>query len=186
MVATESDVAEGRTLLRLLEHGSGPTMELAWPDAVMHREALFALLSRCFGMQVALMDSRGRLYAAHGQPSSSWNLNLDRFSGFIREPSGALTGAERQAVERIRAYHGGLSFASPVRVFLRTVDAHLLGGLRRLVGDSYSMTKTIRARYRIIGRRLVVERVVADGRLVTGRLEIPPIARGDCRPLAQT
>ncbi len=186
IVASRSDVAEGRTLLRLLEHGSGPIIELAWPDAARHRKTLFDLLGRCFGMQVALIDARGRLYVAKGQPNAPWNLNLDRFSGFIREPSGDLSAGERLAAERIRAHHRGLNSASLVRVFPRTVDAHLLGGLRRLLGESYATAKAIRARYRLSGQRLVVEQITADGRMIEGRLELPPIARGTCRRSAET
>lgn len=181
IVASQNDVAEGRTLLRLLEYGSGPAIELAWPEAAGHRESLFALLAQCFGMQVALIDAAGHLYVAKGQPNTRWNLNLDRFSSFIREPAGELSGQERQAADRIRAHHSGLNSVSTVRVFPRTVDARLLGGLRRLVGESYAKTQAIRARYRLSGRRLVVEKIVADGRMIQGRLELRPVARGACR-----
>jgi hypothetical protein len=181
VVASRSDAADGRTLLRLLEHGSGPTIEFAWPDAAGQREKLFALLGRCFGMRVALVDAKGRLFIASGRANTPWNLNLDRFSGFIREPAGALSRQERRAVERILAHHGGLVDASPVRVLPRQVDARLLGGLRRLIGESYATVQTVRARYRTRGRHLVVERIVADGRVVPGRLELPPVTRGACR-----
>lgn len=181
MRATQEDVAEGRTLLRLLEFGSGPTIELAWPDTAAQRETLFATLGQCFGMQVALMDASGRLFVAAGTPNAPWNLNLDRFSGFIREPAGQLSRQERRALERIRIHHHGLYSESPVRVFPRTVDAGLLGGLRRLLGARYATARAIRARYRIDGRRLLVEQVVADGRKIEGRLEIPPIERSTCR-----
>ena len=137
-------------------------------------------------MQVALMGADGHLYVAKGQPNTPWNPNLDRFSGFMREPAGELSRQELQAAERIRAHHGGLVSASPVRVFPRTVDARLLGGLRRLVGESYATAQAIRARYRIIGRRLVLEQIVADGRMIQGRLEVPPVARGACRRLVDT
>ena len=132
-------------------------------------------------MQVALIDAKGRLYIASGRPRAPWELNLDQFSGFVREPDGALSKQERRAAERIIAHHDGLTDASPVRVFPRKVDARLLGGLRRLIGESYATVQAIRARYRASGRRLVVEQIVADGRAVPGRLELPPVVRGACR-----
>ncbi len=178
---SQEHAAEGRTLLRLLEHGSGPTIELAWPATARQREKLFALLEGCYGMQVALMDGTDRLFIAHGRRTVPWALNLDRFSGFIREPAGAIGRQERRAAEQIRAHHGGLRNAVPVRVFRRDVDARLLGGLRRLVGGSYPRVQVIRARYRTGGRQLVVENIVADGRAIPGRLELPPVAPGACR-----
>ncbi len=179
-VASVEEIAQGRTLLRFLEHGSGPSIELAWPDAARQREKLFTLLGRCFGMQVALIDEQGLLYTAAGRPNAPWTLNLDRFSGFVRRPDGALSRQEQRAAARISAHHDGLRDASPVRVFPRNVDARLLGGLRRLIGESYGRARSIRARYRVSGRHLVVEQIVADGRVVPGRLELPPVAQGAC------
>ncbi|MDJ0607754.1 MAG: hypothetical protein QNJ67_02165 [Kiloniellales bacterium] len=184
ITASREDVAEGRTLLRLLEYGSGPSIELAWPDRANQRETLYSTLDRCFGMQVALMDGQGRLFISEGRPNTPWALNLDRFSGFIREPAGRVSGQERRAIDRIRAHHRGVAVAQPVRIFPRSVDARLLGGLQRLLGDRYGKARTIRARYRMDGRRLIVDRVVADGRNVPGRLELPPL--GGCRSLAKT
>jgi hypothetical protein len=186
IVASQSNDAEGRTLLRLLEHGSGPIVELAWPDGARHRERLYARLVQCFGMQVALMGADDRLYVADGRPNTPWNLNLDRFSGFIREPAGTLSREERQAADRIRAQHNALVSASLVRVFPRTVDARLLGGLRQLLGEHYASVQSIRARYKLSGSRLVVEQIVADGRRIQGTLELPPVASGVCRRQAET
>jgi len=181
IAASRKHAAEGRTLLRLLEHGSGPTIELAWPGTARQRENLFDLLGGCYGMQVALMDRKDRLFIASGRRTVPWALNLDRFSGFLREPAGVISRQERRAAEQIRAHHGGLRNAVPVRIFRRDVDARLLGGLRRLIGGSYPRVQAIRARYRARGRQLVVEDIVADGRAIPGRLELPPVARGACR-----
>ncbi len=184
ITASREDVAEGRTLLRLLEYGSGPSIELAWPDRANQRETLYSTLDRCFGMRVALLDGQGRLFIPEGRPNTPWALNLDRFSGFIREPAGRLSGQERRAIERIRAHHRGVTSAQPVRIFPRSVDARLLGGLQRLLGARYAKAQTIRARYRMDGRRLVVDQVVADGRKVPGQLELPPL--GGCRRMVKT
>jgi len=73
-----------------------------------------------------------------------------------------------------------------VRVFPRTVDARLLGGLRLLVGESYGTTKAIRARYRMSGRRLFVQEILADGRMIRGRLELLPVMPDPCDPRLET
>jgi hypothetical protein len=181
IIIGQGDVADGRALLRLLEHGSGPAIELAWPDSAKHRERMFTLLRDCFGMQVALMDAENRLYLAKGQPRQAWTPNLDRYSGFIREPAGALSRHERQAAERIRAFHGGLASSHLVRIFPRAIDARLLGGLRRLIGAPYTKLYGIHARYRLNGGRLLVEQIAADGRRIPGRLQLSSDARGACR-----
>ncbi len=51
----------GRALLRLLEHGKGPSVEIAWPDDARDRTRLHRLLGRCYGMRLAVMDGADRL-----------------------------------------------------------------------------------------------------------------------------
>ena len=184
VTASVEVVREGRTLLRLLEHGSGPEIELAWPDSAARRARLYRRLRDCYGVRVALMDGRDRLFAARGTPGAAWDLNLDRYSGFIRRPAGRPAQGEAEAAARIRAYHGGLAGARPVRVFPRRVDALLLGGLNRIVGPGYADRRTIRAHYRLDGARLLVERVEADGHALPGRIDLSAAARRACRRAA--
>lgn len=184
VTASVEVVREGRTLLRLLEHGSGPAIELAWPDSAARRARLYRRLRDCYGVRVALMDGRDRLFAARGTVGAAWDLNLDRYSGFIRRPAGRPAQGEAEAAARIRAYHGGLPGARPVRVFPRRVDALLLGGLNRIVGPGYAERRTIRARYRLDGARLLVERVEADGHALPGRIDLSAAARRACRRAA--
>ena len=174
-------LAEGRRLLRLLEHGSGPTVELAWPARESDRIHLYQRLRACYGMQVALLDRDDQIFVAEGAPGSAWKINRDRYSGFIRRPSGSLSDEERDAAKRIRDHHHGLSRARPIRVFPRRVDAYLLGGLRQLVGEDYDKVRTIRARYRLVGERLLLEEVTADGGRVAGRVNLSKGSDRACR-----
>ncbi len=174
-------LAEGRRLLRLLEHGSGPMVELAWPARKSDRIHLYQRLRTCYGMQVALLDRDDRIFIAEGAPGSAWEINRDRYSGFIRRPSGSLSDEERDAAKRIRDHHHGLSRARPIRVFPRRVDAYLLGGLRQLVGEDYDKVRTIRARYRLVGERLFLEEVTADGGRVAGQVNLSKGSDRACR-----
>ena len=172
--------AEGRALLRLLEHGAGPAIELAWPKGNAGRQALFARLRGCHGMQVALMDDQGRLFIGDGKPGTAWALNLDRYSGFVRRPSGRQAEAEAREMARLRRHHRGISTSQAVRVFPRHFDAALLGGLRAVLGGKWTDYGSIRARYRLDGRRLVVEGIEADGRRVPGRVDLSFATVGTC------
>lgn len=172
---------EGRTVLRLLEHGSGPDVELAWPRQSSDRDRLYARLRACFGMQVALLDRQERMFIAKGDPGSPWDINTDRYSGFIRRPSGSLSREERLEATRIRNHHGELHQAHLVRVFPREVDALLLGGLRQLVGDDYADISSIRARYKLAGQGLFLEEIVADSRRFPGRINLSNAASKSCR-----
>lgn len=176
----ELAAGEGRALLRILEHGSGPTIDIAWPASAGERERLYQQLKRCFGMRPALMDGGGRLYAADGRPGEPWAINLDRHSGFVRQARGQVTADERQDMRAIVAHHSGLADAAPVRVFPRAVDALLLGHLRQAVGDGYAQARVIRAAYRLGDSGVAVEGIEVDGRRVEGRIDMAAAARG-CR-----
>jgi hypothetical protein len=159
-------------LLRILEHGSGPEIEIAWPVSAIQRRALYRLFEACYGMEVALIDSGGRLFGHAGQSGQPWQPNLDRFSGFVRQPAGRLTPDEKDSVARIRAFHGGLRAANNVRLFPRRLDALLLGGLKALAGERYAGASAIRAHYRRDGNTVLVEGIRLDGRPILGRIDL--------------
>lgn len=178
---TEAVVVEGRALLRVLEHGSGPTIDIAWPVSASERERLYHHFKACFGMRSALIDQNGRLYTSDSRPGEPWVINLDRFSGFVRQTRGQVTEDENREVSIISARHRTLAGASPVRVFPRSVDALLLGHLRHAVGEGYATSRTIRAEYTLRGSDVVIEHIEVDGRRLDGRIDLPPVAGLGCR-----
>lgn len=171
---------EGRALLRLLEHGSGPTIEIAWPSGAGQQTRLYQALARCYGMRSIVMDGQGNLYLAEGARGHKWDLNLDRFSGFVRQPNGFVAPEERGAASAIRRYHALNGSAGVVRIFPRGVDAVLLGGLQKILGDAYRGARTIHALYRLEGNRLFVENIERDGVTVDGRIAFASLSRGSC------
>ena len=179
--SSSAQATEGRTLLRLLEHGSGPDIEIAWPRSPRERYRLQQQLSSCFGMRTALMNARGDLFVAEGARGQKWNPNLDRFSGFVRSPNGYLSPRERDEAERIRQYHRLGRAERVIRLFPRHVDSVLLGGLRQVLGDSYDQARTIRAAYRLDGTTLTIEDIRADGVVLSGRIAFGDGLRGGCR-----
>lgn len=157
--ATESD---DRTLLRLLEFGKGPSITIAWPAGGNARTRLYQIFTRCLGMRTALLDARGRLYTSDQAPGRNWRPNLDRFSSFMRRPSGVLSDAENREIMAIQKHHS-LTEGTPVRLFPRRVDAVLLGGLKRIVGDRYETDANITAAYRLNGSDVMVDNVRVNG-----------------------
>jgi len=184
--------ADGRVLLRILEHGAGPEIEIAWPVSDLQRRALYRLFEACYGMEIALIDAGGRLFSRAGESGQPWQPNMDRYSGFVRQPAGRLTREEQDSIAGIRAFHGGLRglrglrgpsglrAAANVRLFPRRLDALLLGGLKALIGDGYASASAIRAHYRRDGDSVLVEAIRLDGRPILGRIDLSPAAR-HCR-----
>ncbi len=175
--AGKKGLQEGRALLRILEHGAGPLIEIAWPTSSAQRDVLYKRFSQCFGMRIALVNPQIGLYVDEGPRGQKWDINLDRFSGFLRQPSGGLARQERSKVQLIRGYHGGLLQASPVRLFPRNVDALLLSGLGRIIGTAYQQAKQIRATYRLSGQRTFVDHIRVDGHSFPGTIDLSGAGR---------
>ena len=175
-IVSRETMTEGRALLKMLETGKGPVIEIAWPASAADRARLYQLLSACHGMQTALLADKSALFLSTGTPGAAWQINRDAVSGFIRRPAGVLTDAEQSAIRRIKLHHG-MHFGEPVRLFPRTVDATMLGGLGEIVGAGYLRHRTIRARYRLSGDRISVVDVRADGEKRPGGIVLPRTRR---------
>ena len=170
--AGSQNAEAGGALLRLLEHGSGPDIAVAWPDDTGTRQGLHARMRRCFGLRTALMDARGKLWTVETPPGQSWRPDPRRYSGFVRRPEGYLARVERTTAQRIRAHHDLGRDARVVRLVPRHVDAALLAGLQRILGTGYKAVDRIRGRYALNGNRIAVADIRVDGRSVAGRLRL--------------
>lgn len=180
VVATVQHKQTGRVLLRMLEHGKGPAIEIAWPQSAPQRRKLYLALTQCYGMQAAVLHHSKALFSASDPPGVSWKLNIDRFSGFLRSPQGADIAPESSKFQQIARRHNLTSW-TPVRVFPRTVDAVLLGGLEQLVGRNYGTAKRIQARYRLSSAGLKLLDVHVDGKSISGSVALPFSTRRSCR-----
>jgi len=164
--------------LRLLEYGKGPAIEIAWPEAAGARDRLYRQFRACFGMRNAVMSAGGKLFGESGPSGAPWDLNLDRYSGFVRYPAGREIAAEQDQASSISARHG--VEGRLVRVFPRNVDAALLGGLNQVVGGAYNEARSITARYRRRQGRLVLEAIRVNGRALAGAVDVGAAARRGC------
>jgi len=170
---------KGRVLLRLMEHGSGPGVEISWPKAAAGRDTLYNILKECFGMRTILLAPDGRLYASEGLAGRPWTPDTDQFSGFIRQLSGTLPNIERRVVSNLRRRHG--ITGSVVRVFPRQVDAALLGGFNALLGGNYHSYQKIHGSYVINNDGVSIHKITADGDAVPGLISLSPVNGRLCR-----
>ena len=87
-------LAQGRALLRILEHGSGPNIDIAWPDGARARNKLFSAMLNCYGLKVLLADNQNRLYGPEGSPERPTVPDLDKTSGLARQVDGVISKKE--------------------------------------------------------------------------------------------
>ncbi len=123
-------------------------------------------------MQVAVLDTEGRLWREADPAGQHWQVNRDRFSGFLRVGAG-----DRAQAARIRRQHR--IAGEPARLFPRSVDAGLLASLGRLVGPRYAKAEDIRLRYRLRAGAVMLDTIRVDGVPVGGEIALP--RDGYCR-----
>jgi hypothetical protein len=173
------NVKEGRAMLRILEHGVGPVIDIAWPKISRKRAELYSYFVKCLGMTTALMNGQGNLYRNADLRNHRWELNLDWYSGFLRQPSGEFSSAEANILEKIRNRHSKQRDADPVRIFPRKVDAYLLGGLQTIIGPDYKNSKSIRATYQLQKNRLMLINIQAGNERKSGSVNLSAVSK--CR-----
>ncbi len=143
------DFSKGRVLLKKLEHGKGPQIEVSWPSKVSQKQKLYSVFTKCFGMKTAGLNSSNQLFQKNDTPNKPLKLNVDTSSGFIREVNGRISSAETDETILIKQKHSNQIFKSFVRIFPRQVDASLLQGLHSVLGNDFSKAKQIKASYRL-------------------------------------
>ena len=160
-------VANGRVLLRQLENGKGPEIQIAWPNQKRLKEKIYDILNKCYGMQTARMNSKDELFHSAGP------------SGFIREVSGLIPQAEQLHVRQINRKHPNEDFKSTIRIFPRIVDAHLLKNLKSLAGEKYSSSKNISAAYGLRNNSILIKDIRLDDKEL-GRAFMLPSVKNQC------
>ena len=163
----------GRILLRMLEHGKGPIIDIAWPENNHERRRLFVSLRNCYGMKIAAMTNDNRLFSGDTSAGIPWRPNSDAYSGFLRSPIGRQTNDEIRIHGEINR-RNGLKSSKPVRLFPRNVDAAILAGFERLVGKGYHQSSRIQAHYRLKTKNSVyLEKIKIDKRPISGSIKLP-------------
>jgi len=173
----KSDIQKGRALLKILEHGKGPGIEIAWPNNARQRTRLFETLSACYGMKMALFDNNN-IYMSQGGSGRATTLNLDKYSGYIRQIEGSLTPPERRYVRKLRQYHGNRIGGEVIRIFPRNVDAQILGGIKHFIGDNYMSSRVVSSKYTLKNGTVFLEGITVDGRFQP--ITIPLTGRSSC------
>ncbi|MFK7867529.1 MAG: hypothetical protein AB8B77_08835, partial [Alphaproteobacteria bacterium] len=145
-VKPETLLEQGRPLLRQLEFGDGPAIHIGWPESRHEMQALYRSLTRCYGMKSVILTQDGNYYDAH----TEFMPNRDYYSHFMRRPQGNLPDEELRLKAKAITLNGSL-----VRLFPRSLDAMLLGGLSNHLGADF-IKKSITASYHLAAHERVL------------------------------
>ncbi len=168
---------KGRVLLKKLEYGKGPQIEVGWPKELAQKQELYSVFTKCFGLKTAGLNSSKQLFVNSSGGNRALTLNMDTTSGFIREIHGDISRSEHGEIIQIEQKHPYQTFESFVRIFPRHVDASLLQGLHLVLGDVFPKAKQIKASYRLTGYDVEVFEISADTQMFPGSFHLRRNAR---------
>ena len=163
---------KGRALLRILEHGSGPEINFAWPENHSARNNLFDIFRRCYGMHVALLSNNNLLYRLTDPAGKPWKPNMDKISGFSRIVGGKIAESEENLIYRLTKRHSSIRGGTPVRLFPRKFDGAVLGGLSNFIGMVDAPLRSISARYKMNGSRVLMTDIRINRSPVSGVIDL--------------
>ena len=169
------EISKARAWLKIIEEGEGPNIEISWPDKIQS-EHLYDIFTRCYGLIVAVVNQNGGLFINEGQSGLAWNINLDRYSAFMREIGTSMTEKENVTIQNIYSLHNMISQNIPVRIFPRSLDAQLLRGFSRIIGANYYKARSIRAHYHITDKNVIVSGIEVDGHPKPGVINFEPVS----------
>ena len=169
---SSQSLRKGRALLRILEHGSGPEINFAWPENHAARNNLFDIFRRCYGMHVALLGSNNLLYRLTDPAGKPWKPNMDKISGFSRIVGGKIAESEEKLIYRLKRRHSSIRGGTPVRLFPRKFDGAVLGGLSKFIGMVDAPLRSISARYKMNGSRVLMTDIRINRSPVSGVIDL--------------
>jgi len=169
---SSQSLRKGRALLRILEHGSGPEINFAWPENHAARNNLFDIFRRCYGMHVALLGSNNFLYRLTDPAGKPWKPNMDKISGFSRIVGGKIAESEEKLIYRLKRRHSSIRGGTPVRLFPRNFDGAVLGGLSKFIGMVDAPLRSISARYKMNGSRVLMTDIRINRSPVSGVIDL--------------
>ena len=172
----------GRVLLRFQEHGKGPTIDIAWPATSAERDKVYTSLRDCHSMVSLVMTEARSFFREQDQTGTPWRFDQDKYSLFLRQPTGAIPIDEQRRIDQIRRHHKIFS-GDMVRAFPRTVDAFLLGQLAQMIGPNFAQVRQIQGRYKQIGPTVFLDNIVVDGNSQNWTVRLP-IHGSNCQSLS--
>ena len=162
----QASLLHGENTLHKVASKGGLDMEIFWPPMPQHSTYLYRVMTQCFGMQSAVINSNGDLFLASGQMSAN-NTSLSPLLRQLKQPANT---AEHRVIQQIVAQNDLAAGYQPVRVFARSVDARLVDGIAQLTGKQIRPQSVVRADYIIDQGRVYIANITHNGVTSNGRV----------------
>ena len=135
-------------------------IEFLWPKNVSVHNKIYNILSKCLKSQTVLMREDNKIFGINGFISRD-ELNK-KFSNIIRVPTGVYSDLEKNNILKIKGSYLNGNNGKHLRIFLKNIDAYIIGIFMKLAKNKVLEMKDIKGQYKIIGKKLYLDNLIIN------------------------
>ena len=121
---------------------------------------IYNILSRCLDSQTVLMGEGNKIYGLHGLISR--DVLNKKFSNIIRVPTHVYSNVEKSKIRSIRNNYLNGNNGKHLRIFLKEIDAFIIGFYLKLAQTKSLKLMDIRGQYKIVQNKLYLDDLIIN------------------------
>lgn len=135
-------------------------IEFLWPKNVSIHNKIYNFLNKCLKSQTVLMREDNKIFGINGFISRD-ELNK-KFSNIIRVPTGVYSDLEKNNITKIKGSYLNGNNGKHLRIFLKNIDAYIIGIFMKLAKNKALEMKDIKGQYKIIDKKLYLDNLIIN------------------------
>ena len=135
-------------------------IEFLWPKNVSVHNKIYNILNKCLKSQTVLMREDNKIFGINGFISRD-ELNK-KFSNIIRVPTGVYSDLEKNNILKIKGSYLNGNNGKHLRIFLKNIDAYIIGIFMKLAKNRALEMKDIKGQYKIIDKKLYLDNLIIN------------------------
>jgi hypothetical protein len=135
-------------------------IEFLWPKNVSVHNKIYNILNKCLKSQTVLMREDNKIFGINGFISRD-ELNK-KFSNIIRVPTGVYSDLEKNNITKIKGSYLNGNNGKHLRIFLKNIDAYIIGIFMKLAKNKALEMKDIKGQYKIIDKKLYLDNLIIN------------------------
>ena len=135
-------------------------IEFSWPKNVNFHNKIYNILSSCLNSQTVLMAVDSKVFGLNGLISR--DVLSEKFSNIIRVPTNVYSSLEKSNIRLIRNNYLNGNNGKHLRIFLKEIDAFIIGFYLKLAQNKSLKLMNIRGQYKIVQNKLYLDDLIIN------------------------
>ena len=135
-------------------------IEFSWPKNVNIHNKIYNILSSCLNSQTVLMGEDSKVFGLNGLISR--DVLNEKFSNIIRVPTNVYSNLEKSNIRLIRNNYLNGNNGTHLRIFLKEIDAFIIGFYLKLAQNKSLKLMDIRGQYKIVQNNLYLDDLIIN------------------------